>query len=81
MYLIIQDGIIINYIEWDGKTNWKPPENTTVVEHNGAPVNIGWQWDGTKPIPPANTSTIKQKSQPQPVSTGTQTLSSTTKVV
>lgn len=30
-YALVQDGLIINWIEWDGKTPYAPPEGTTVM--------------------------------------------------
>lgn len=31
-YAIIKDGECLNTIEWDGISEWSPPEGTTLVE-------------------------------------------------
>lgn len=38
-------GLIVNTVEWDGKTEWSPPKGCTAVEcppHAG----IGWKRSG-----------------------------------
>lgn len=37
--IINSDGIAINIIEWDGVSDWNPPDGCTVVEHD--PANWG----------------------------------------
>ena len=31
MYAIIENGIVINVVVWDGGPNWTPPTGTTAV--------------------------------------------------
>ncbi|PXX15857.1 hypothetical protein C7399_109192 [Paraburkholderia tropica] len=57
-YAIIENGAVVNIVEWDGTTNWQPPEGTTVVQiPAGSYVGIGSTYvDGTfgdPPQPPA----------------------------
>jgi hypothetical protein len=54
-YLVIKDEQVINAVLWDGKSDWTPPEGTT-VELAPAHVGIGWtRVDGNwiAPEPPA----------------------------
>ncbi|UEP23108.1 hypothetical protein LL999_22960 [Burkholderia ambifaria] len=57
-YAIVENGIVINTIEWDGVTPWLWPSGSTVVHiPNGADVGIGSTYDGTNftapPHPPS----------------------------
>lgn len=58
MYAIIENGIVINVVVWDGNTEtWQPPEGTTAVEvtNDTGPAYIGFPYaDGkfTAPPPP-----------------------------
>lgn len=50
-YAIVQDGVVVNIILWDGETEWTPPEGTTV---HACPdeVGIGWGYvDGVWTAP------------------------------
>jgi len=41
-YAIVQNGTVINTIEWDGLSAWQPPSGTSVVQiPDGAYVGIG----------------------------------------
>jgi hypothetical protein len=41
-YAIIQNGTVVNTVEWDGAAPWAPPEGATVVQiPDGAYVGIG----------------------------------------
>lgn len=56
-YAIIQNGTVVNTIEWDGVSSWSPPAGTTAVKiPDGAYVGIGSTYDGTNfgapPQPP-----------------------------
>ncbi len=31
-YAIIKDGVVINVIIWDGKSNWKAPEGAQMTQ-------------------------------------------------
>jgi hypothetical protein len=49
-YAVVSLGIVINVIVWDGDADsWQPPGETTAVAiPGGAPVSIGWTYDGEK---------------------------------
>jgi hypothetical protein len=59
-YAIIQNGVVVNTIEWDGVTPWQPPAGTTSVQiPDGAYVGIGSTYDGkTFSAPPQPPSTV-----------------------
>jgi hypothetical protein len=43
-YAVIEDGIVVNVIIWDGATEWSPPEGQQVVPSNEA--GVGYRYDG-----------------------------------
>jgi hypothetical protein len=54
-YAVIDSNtnIVVNTVEWDGVTEWSPPEGT-FIEPLTDGVGIGWTWDGTSfHTPPA----------------------------
>jgi len=54
MYAIIEGGVVINVIMWDGKSSWEPPEGSTVVEiPDGTIVGVGYAYNGTTFTAPA----------------------------
>jgi hypothetical protein len=59
-YAIIQNGVVVNTIEWDGVTPWQSPAGTTAVQiPDGAYVGIGSTYDGkTFSAPPQPPSTV-----------------------
>jgi hypothetical protein len=59
-YAIIQNGTVINTVEWDGTTPWAPPAGATVVQiPDGAYVGIGSTYDGNAfTAPPQPPSTV-----------------------
>lgn len=60
-YAVVQDGVVINVIDWDGTAPYAPPEGCDLYEWEG-PVNIGWLWvDGAPvdPNPPPPPETVK----------------------
>jgi len=44
---VVQDGVVVNLILWDGQSSWTPPAGCTVIIANG--LNIG----DTVPAAPA----------------------------
>ena len=57
-YAIVENGVVINTIEWDGQTVWNPPQGRSVVPiPDGAYVGIGSTYAngvfGEPPQPPA----------------------------
>ncbi|MGF6492783.1 hypothetical protein ABIE56_000940 [Luteibacter sp. 621] len=60
-YAVVQDGVIVNVVAWDGVTAWEAPDGTEVVEIP-ADVNagIGWSFAAgvfTAPPPPVTPPT------------------------
>jgi hypothetical protein len=50
-YALVQNGIVVNVILWDGVTPYTPPEGCELHAWDG-PVNIGWLWDDNAPVDP-----------------------------
>jgi hypothetical protein len=50
-YCLVQNGIVVNVIDWDGSTPYTPPEGSKLCAWDG-PVNIGWLWDDNAPVDP-----------------------------
>lgn len=47
---MVENGVVINLIEWDGDTeSWSPPPGIVMV-YVGPDlfVDIGWLWNGTQ---------------------------------
>lgn len=42
------DGVIVNVIEWDGRTKWSPPEGCDAVPADQAEAEPGGRWDGAR---------------------------------
>jgi hypothetical protein len=55
MYAIIQNGIVINVVAWDGGPDWSPPEGATaVLVEEGQSPQIGYGYaNGVFAQPPA----------------------------
>jgi hypothetical protein len=61
VYAMVQSGIVVNVIEWNGVEPYTPPEDCKLYPWNG-PVDIGWAWvDGAPvdPNPPAPIEPVK----------------------
>jgi hypothetical protein len=50
-YCVVQNGIVVNVIDWDGITPYAPPEGSELYAWDG-PVNIGWAWVDDAPVDP-----------------------------
>lgn len=55
-YAVVDNGVVVNTVLWDGKNKWKPEAGVAVL----APevINIGWLYDGetfTAPPEPPKT--------------------------
>ena len=50
-YCMVQNGVVVNIIDWDGVTPYTPPEGCDLYEWEG-PVNIGWLWLDGAPVDP-----------------------------
>ena len=54
MYAVIENGVVVNMVVWDGHTAWVPlPGREAIQLQDGSTVSIGWTWDGTNFSPPA----------------------------
>jgi hypothetical protein len=56
-YAIVENGTVMNVIEWDGIATWEAPPNATVVQiPDGAYVGIGSTYsNGAFGVPPQPT--------------------------
>jgi hypothetical protein len=46
-YALVQHGMVVNIILWDGVSKWAPPDGMKVFKiPDGLNVAIGWYWDG-----------------------------------
>lgn len=47
-YLLIENGVVVNAIVWDGDSQtWEPPQGVTAVAiPDGSSAWIGWSYDG-----------------------------------
>lgn len=54
-YALIENGVVVNAILWDGNVEtWSPPEGQQAIQiPDGSYAAIGWSWDGTNFEPPA----------------------------
>jgi hypothetical protein len=50
-YALIQNGVVVNLVLWDGVAPVEWPEGTTVIAHDGL-AHIGWLYDGAKFVDP-----------------------------
>ena len=61
-HAIIENGVVVNVIEWDGQSEWSPPDGTQAVQSDAA--QIGWPYrDGqfiSPPPPPAPSPVVPQ---------------------
>lgn len=54
MYALIENGVVVNVIVWNGEAEWAPPEGQQAVSiASGSGAAIGWTWDGSAFNPPA----------------------------
>lgn len=55
IYALIDNGIIVNVVVWDGISQWSPPsDDHLVIEIPSVPGSpgVGWSYDGTNFSPP-----------------------------
>jgi len=50
-YAMVQNGVVVNIIDWDGTAPYTPPEGCELHAWDG-PVNIGWAWVDGAPVDP-----------------------------
>ena len=46
-YLEVQNNVVTNIVQWDGETDWIPPENATMLIQATTPAMI-WQLNADK---------------------------------
>jgi hypothetical protein len=45
-WAIVANSVVINYVVWDGVTQWEPPAGTALVHVNDGEIcEIGWTYD------------------------------------
>lgn len=48
-YALVENGLVINTIIWDGKSEWSPGDGVTVIQLDDSDaVSIGDSYDGSK---------------------------------
>jgi hypothetical protein len=55
VYALVEDGMVINTIVWDGdSSSWQPPPGqvTVRVSDDEQVVSVGWLYDGIRFIEP-----------------------------
>lgn len=50
-YAMVQNGVIVNVIDWDGVTPYTTPEGCELHQWD-APMSIGWAWVDGAPVDP-----------------------------
>jgi hypothetical protein len=56
LYAIIDsEGLVVNSIEWDGSTEWKPPAGCSIVPLESG--GIGWSYVDGEFVPPVAEAT------------------------
>jgi hypothetical protein len=51
-YAMVQNGVVVNVIDWDGVASYTPPEGCELHAWEG-PINIGWAWVAGAPVDPS----------------------------
>lgn len=49
-YAIVENGLVVNIVVWDGNSQWSPELGNALPCHS--PVSIGWSYDGNEFIQP-----------------------------
>ena len=44
VWAVVENGLVVNTIVWDGESEWLPPEGTTLVSLAEHPY-VGIDWD------------------------------------
>lgn len=67
-YAVIQDGIVVNVVEWDRTSAWSPPDGTQLVPDTDGAAEPGGRWNGARflrvrsdpaPLPPTVNDLIR----------------------
>jgi hypothetical protein len=51
-YAVVKDNLVVNIIEWDGQSEWSPPEGASAHQFDGA-ASPGWTWNDGVPVDPS----------------------------
>lgn len=60
-YAIIVGGVVENTTEWDGVSDWSPPDGATIIAEPPGGVASGWGYDGNSFAPPPPPPSIARK--------------------
>lgn len=52
-YAVVREGVVENVVEWDGESDWNPPEGSVAIMLKpGETTGPGWAYDGDIYTPP-----------------------------
>lgn len=51
-YAVVDNGSVVNVIEWDGASRWKPPAGCEAIPDPESVAEIGGSYDGKRFAPP-----------------------------
>jgi hypothetical protein len=55
-YAVIENGIVVNVVVWDGESDWSAPTGCSLNQlPTDSPVGVGYAFDGTNFTPPVYT--------------------------
>ncbi|PXV60873.1 hypothetical protein SAMN04487785_11333 [Dyella jiangningensis] len=53
-YAIVESGVVVNTVLWDGGNEWSPPSGSeAILLPDGSPVGVGYTYNGTQFTPPS----------------------------
>jgi len=52
-YAVVKDGVVVNLVVWDGKSQWRPDEGKAVALKEGDVVDIGDAYVGGEFVRPS----------------------------
>jgi hypothetical protein len=52
--MIDSNNLVINIIDWDGESDWSPPQGTTIIDLTNYEItpSIGWTYENGAFVPP-----------------------------
>lgn len=51
-YAVVSSNVVINIVEWDGKTTWSPPDGAMAFAADKVQLDIAWLWNDGAPVNP-----------------------------
>jgi hypothetical protein len=55
-YAVIDNGIVVNVVIWDGESDWSSPVGCSIKQlPPDSPVGVGYAFDGSNFAPPVYT--------------------------